>query len=249
MNLLNDLGSYGTTPKPVLEAINELTLEIESKPDLFHRLSYQKRLVGVREKLACFIGAKTDEVVLVPNASMGINTVLRNFEWERDDQIFVCTFFFPYIPCRCWSDHDVQLVSTTYNSISRTAHNLSDVPPFPSISTIVLNFPTTHLKIIQDFKSHLCNHPASPNKKRVVVIDSIVSNPGMFLPWKEMVEICKDEGVWSVVDAAHSIGQEVDLDLGKIAPDFWVSVSLFRLKRFYVVDNDLIIIIIIIELS
>ena len=91
---LNDLllGSYGTTPKPISEAINELTLEIESNPDLFHRVTYQKRLIGVREKLASFIGAKTaDEVVLVSNASMGINTVLRNFEWEKDDQIFVCT--------------------------------------------------------------------------------------------------------------------------------------------------------------
>jgi selenocysteine lyase/cysteine desulfurase len=87
----NDLGSYGTTPKPVLEAGNELTLEIESNPDLFHRLSYQKRLIGVREKLARLIGVKTEEVVLVPNASTGINTILRNFEWEQDDQMFVCT--------------------------------------------------------------------------------------------------------------------------------------------------------------
>jgi len=86
-----DLGSYGTTPRPVQEAVNELTLEIESNPDLFHRLTYQKRLIGVREKLARLIGAKTDEVVLVSNASMGVNTVLRNFEWEKGDQIIVCT--------------------------------------------------------------------------------------------------------------------------------------------------------------
>jgi len=92
INLNN--GSYGTTPKPVLEACNELTLEIESNPDLFHRLTYQKRLIGVREKLASLIGAKTDEVVLVTNTSTGINTILRNFEWEKDDQIFV---FFHYL--------------------------------------------------------------------------------------------------------------------------------------------------------
>jgi hercynylcysteine S-oxide lyase len=89
--IFGDLGSYGTTPKPVLEAVKELTLEIESNPDLFHRLTYQKRLNAVREKLARLIGAKTDEVVLVTNASTGINTILRNFEWEHGDQIFVCT--------------------------------------------------------------------------------------------------------------------------------------------------------------
>ena len=137
---------------------------------------------------------------------------------------------------RCSLRFDVQIVSTTYNSISRTVDNLSDIPPFPSVSTILLNFPTTHSKIIEEFKSHLHTHPAPPNKKRVAVIDSIVSNPGMFLPWREMVQICKDEGIWSVIDAAHSIGQEVDLDLEKIAPDFWVSVSLLSLK-LHVIDK------------
>ena len=59
-----------------------------------------------------------------------------------------------------------------------------------------------------------------------------------------MVQICKDEGVWSVIDAAHSIGQEVDLDLGKVAPDFWVSVSFYSaLKDFMLFDNDIIVII------
>lgn len=75
------------------------------------------------------------------------------------------------------------------------------------------------------FKSHLLAHPVFPNKKRVAVIDSIISNPGILLPWKEMIKICEEEGVWSVIDAAHSIGQEVDLDLETAKPDFWVSVS------------------------
>ena len=139
----------------------------------------------------------------------------------------ICLYVFFKIPFLHKVDLMCKIVSTTYNAISRTVHNISDVPPFPSVSTILLNFPTTHLKIIEEFKSHLRTHPpVSPNKKRVAVIDSISSNPGMLLPWKEMVKICKDEDVWSVIDAAHSIGQEVDLDLEKIAPDFWVSVSL-----------------------
>jgi hypothetical protein len=44
------------------------------------------------------------------------------------------------------------------------------------------------------------------------------------MPWREMVKICKRQGVWSVVDAAHSIGQEVGLDLTSAEPDFWLSV-------------------------
>ena len=71
-----------------------------------------------------------------------------------------------------------------------------------------------------------------PNKKRVAVIDSIISNPGMLLPWREMVQTCKDEGVWSAIDAAHSISQKSIWIWKKITPGSrqWVSVSLLCLK-------------------
>lgn len=55
------------------------------------------------------------------------------------------------------------------------------------------------------------------------------------MPWREMVKICKRQGVWSVVDGAHSIGQEVGLDLTSAEPDFWLSVcrtSVFFFKIF-----------------
>jgi len=49
-------------------------------------------LVNARQKIADLIGAKLDEVVLVSNASMGVNTILRNFEWEEGDIIFACAY-------------------------------------------------------------------------------------------------------------------------------------------------------------
>ncbi|KAF8159185.1 pyridoxal phosphate-dependent transferase [Crassisporium funariophilum] len=201
LNLNN--GSYGTTPRPVLEAANELTLLVESNPDRFNRLLYQPMLIDVRTKVATLIGAKADEVVLVANASMGVNTILRNFDWEAGDVIFAFT--------------------TTYGSVSRTVQNLSDCSPFPSVCEIPLNFPMTHAEVLESFKEHLKLHPAGANKKRVAVIDSIVSNPGVLLPWQEMVKICREENVWSLVDAAHSIGQEVDLNMEESKPDFFVS--------------------------
>ena len=79
--------------------------------------------------------------------------------------------------------------------------------------------------MLSSFRSHLQNIPRHPDQKVVAVIDSIVSKPGVQLPWEEMVKICKEEGIISVVDAAHSIGQHVDINLHRIDPDFWVSVS------------------------
>ena len=60
----------------------------------------------------------------------------------------------------------------------------------------------------------LPNHKETKDGNRfVAVVDSICSMPGVLFPWKELVNICHEEGVWAIVDAAHSIGQEVFLKL------------------------------------
>jgi selenocysteine lyase/cysteine desulfurase len=55
-------------------------------------------------------------------------------------------------------------------------------------------------------------------RKVVAVVGAIAANPGVRLPWKEMVAICRDAGVRSVVDAAHSIGQEAYISLSEAKP-------------------------------
>jgi len=51
-------------------------------------------LVNVRQQIADLIKVKLDEVVLVTNASMGVNTILRNIVWEEGDIIFACGCIF-----------------------------------------------------------------------------------------------------------------------------------------------------------
>ncbi len=118
------------------------------------------------------------------------------------------------------------IVSTTYDGVSRAVQYLADTPPYPSVSTLTITYPTTHADIISAFRTHVKGVVASlpPGKKAVAVIDSIVSNPGVFQPWQELVNICKAAGILSIVDAAHSIGQELNINLGETQPDFWISV-------------------------
>ena len=49
-----------------------------------------------------------------------------------------------------------------------------------------------------------------------------------------MVAICREAGVISIVDGAHSIGQELDINLSEARPDFWVSVRPLYLLRITV---------------
>lgn len=124
--------------------------------------------------------------------------------------------------------------TTTYYAISRTIRYLSDrsEPPRPTPASLFLTFPTTSAQILASFRAKIREiKRANPNvdysdappdtagarnpgaNKIVAVIDSISSNPGMALPWKELVQICKEEGVWSLIDGAHSVGQEVRASL------------------------------------
>src|ERR1700736_878141 len=55
-------GSFGSVPNPVRQAGDELTALIERNPDKFMRLTFAPLLEHVRERLAKFIGAETDEL-------------------------------------------------------------------------------------------------------------------------------------------------------------------------------------------
>ncbi|KAG2131801.1 pyridoxal phosphate-dependent transferase [Suillus clintonianus] len=201
-------GSYGSLPMPVRVACDKLSTRIESNPDKFLRIECIHHWIEARTRVARLIGADTDECVLVNNTLHGISTILRNFEWHEGD-IIIGT-------------------NTTYNAVSRAIRYLGDIPPYPQVSTFNLQFPTTHAEILENWREHIRRLTSEKSdlqqtRKVVAVVDAIAANPGVRLPWKEMVAICRDAGVWSVVDAAHSIGQEVDINLSEVKPDFWVS--------------------------
>ncbi|KAJ6617178.1 pyridoxal phosphate-dependent transferase [Mycena sp. CBHHK59/15] len=196
-------GSYGSLPLPVLAACNELTMRVESNPDLFVRVEQTALIAKCREQIAEFIGAKTNEVVLIRNTSHGINTIMRSFEWKDRDVIVTC--------------------STTYDAMAGLARFLHDGPGNPEVSVFTVQWPTSHAAIIAGYCAHLRSIPRYPGRKVVALIDSITSVPGALMPWQALVQICKQEGVYSVIDGAHSIGQEMNINLGKADPDFWVS--------------------------
>lgn len=92
------LGAFGVLPIPVQYAVSKLSSKIESNPDHFHMLGYAPLLLDARRKMAQFIGAADlDELVMIPNTSLGINVVLRNLDWEEGDTLISCKVF---VHCR-----------------------------------------------------------------------------------------------------------------------------------------------------
>lgn len=78
-------------------------------------------------------------------------------------------------------------------------------------------------EIISEFRKALERGKENGRRVRLAVIDHITSMPCVVIPVKELVRICREEGVDQVfVDAAHAIGC-TDVDMQDIGADFYTS--------------------------
>jgi len=78
-------------------------------------------------------------------------------------------------------------------------------------------------EIIENFRAAVDRGKRDGGKIRLAVIDHVSSMPSVLLPVKELIGICRDEGVDQVfVDGAHAIGN-VDIDMQDIGADFYTS--------------------------
>ena len=92
-------GSFGACPLAVLEYQSELRLRMEKQPVQFLQRDLEGLLDEARGALCEFVGVSDpNELVFVPNATAGINTVLRSLSFEPGDELLVSNH--EYNACR-----------------------------------------------------------------------------------------------------------------------------------------------------
>jgi isopenicillin-N epimerase len=80
-------GSYGACPAPVFARYQELQRELERNPVEFLARRFDELTTGSRTALAAFLGARPDDLVFVPNATAGLNAVIRSLRLEPGDEV------------------------------------------------------------------------------------------------------------------------------------------------------------------
>ena len=80
-------GSYGACPAPVFARYQELQRELERNPVEFLARRFDELTAGSRAALATFVGARPDDLVFVPNATAGLNAVIRSLRLEPGDEV------------------------------------------------------------------------------------------------------------------------------------------------------------------
>jgi hypothetical protein len=123
-----------------------------------------------------------------------------------------------------------------------SARYVADISPFIALETVDIGPPYTLDNIFEAFEGAFHRAQSSPEyvaltereerPKIVVMVDALSSLPAILMPWERVVEFCKGrENVWTLVDAAHALGQIVDMNLNKSQPDFWISVGFILVMR------------------
>ena len=80
-------GSYGACPAPVFARYQELQRELERNPVAFLARRFDELTAGSRAALAVVLGARPDDLVFVPNATAGLNAVIRSLRLEPGDEV------------------------------------------------------------------------------------------------------------------------------------------------------------------
>jgi selenocysteine lyase/cysteine desulfurase len=141
-------------------------------------------------------------VVFVGNATTGVNTVLRNLDFDEGD---VIVYF-----------------GTIYGACENTVLHICETTKAECLRIEVV-LPTEDEDVISLLRANVLQLQASGRRARVAIFDTVVSFPGIRLPWEGLVRVCKDLGVLSLIDGAHGVGH-IDLThLSQVAPDFFTS--------------------------
>lgn len=179
-------GSFGATPRVVLERQSEVRRQMEREPVRFMVRELEPLLDESRRAFADFLNADFDGLAFVPNATAGVNAVLRSLDLDKHDELLV-------------TNHE-------YNA----SRNVLDYVAALSGARVVcvdIPFPIESAeRVVELIRS------AVTGRTRLLLIDHVISQTALIFPVAEIVRELQSRGIDTLVDGAHAPGM-LPLDL------------------------------------
>ena len=211
-----NIGTEGSLPRPVYDAYITALKQFTASPTdaafLNEDLNYFQETN--REKVAKFMGAKKDEIVITGNTAMGINVVLFGLDYKNGDEII-----------STHHDHVAELSPSKILAKRRDIKFTQIAIPSP---------PSDKKEIVSAFRKAIRQ---SQNKPKVLLICHINFTTGLRMPVKELCQLAKEQNMISVVDGAHGLGM-LDLDMKELGCDYystaghkWLNLSLIHISE------------------
>ena len=170
-------GSYGAVPRRTQDVMTALRAETDANPMLWFR-SVAARLTASRLDLASYLRTDPEGFALVPNASAGVTAALATLPIPAGSRIVL-------------TNHAYGAVRYAAERFARA--NQADV--------VVADVP-----LEADDETVVSLIAAALEDAAVLVVDQISSATAMVFPIADLVAVCRERGVATVVDGAHAPG-------------------------------------------
>ena len=187
-------GTYGACPRPIIEAQQALVAQLEANPLRFLTRELEGRLDAARDAVAAFLNADPEGLVVVPNATTGVATVLESLRLRPGDELLT-------------NDHEY---NATLNALANVAERARG-----RVVRVAIPLPIRHPEeVVEAILSGV-----TP-RTRVALISHVTSISGLVFPIETIVRELDRLGIDTLVDAAHAPGQ-VPVDVRALGAAYW----------------------------
>jgi isopenicillin-N epimerase len=183
-------GSFGATPKPVMEVYQKWQIRLENQPVKFLGREINELQLDARIVLGSYLNAAVDDLVFIPNATAGANLIARSLHLTQDDEVLA-------------TNHEYGACDYAWEFACQKNGSRYIRQPIP-------------LPIQREEETCEQFLKGVTQRTKVIYLSHITSPTALRLPVKQICQQAKELNILTVVDAAHSPGQiPVDLlDLG-----------------------------------
>ncbi len=191
-------GSFGATPKCVLQTQRQFQDQLEREPIRFlaPERELEPKIDVVRDIVGKLVNAQQQDLAFVRNATDGVNAVLRSFPFRAGDEIVISNH--GYNAC----NNAAQFAAERAGAKLRIA-----AIPFPLADPI---------EILEAITA------AFSAETRLLLIDHVTSPTALVLPIKQIIEAAHSRGIRVLVDGAHAPGM-VEVDLEALDADYYTA--------------------------
>ncbi|MBT7581314.1 MAG: aminotransferase class V-fold PLP-dependent enzyme, partial [Kordiimonadaceae bacterium] len=183
-------GTLGPAPQLVFDKVSMMMKRLEGNPAAENFGPMGQEMEKTRAKIASFMGADEDEIILTRNTTEGISTVCSGIDWTAGDEILT-------------TNHEHGGAETGLNFLKATKGAV--------IKKMTMPYPAQSKKQLLDLvKSNLTA------KTKMLLLSHVETVTGLRWPIKEVSELIKGRDILFIVDGAQAPGMlHIDLhDLG-----------------------------------
>jgi len=189
-------GSFGATPIAVLAKQDEFRRQLEREPVRFMVRELEPLLDAARGELAQFVGAEPENLAFVPNATAGVNAVLRSLDLDQHDELLVTD-----------QEYNASRNVLDYVAGLEGAKVVVAEIPFPIASPDVVIE-----RVLEKVTA----------RTRLVLIDHVVSQTALILPVQRLIAELRARNIDVLVDGAHAPGM-LPLNLRELGAAYYTA--------------------------